>query len=250
MNMEACWRQSRWQSRRMHPDVTRQGWFEDAMQEVENMHFSTPHIQNLFRDSAFRYYWVTSLSRMVEITNNGDTQMGVLLVDMDFSSISRQMKKLNDSTNGEYYYLCDSKGNIIYHPRQVQLSDGIGRENNRIAASYKDGIYEETFDGENRTVVVNTISYTGWKLVGVLPDAMFTHGMINVRYFIAMILLLMAMMLVIISRIVSVRISRPILKLNASVLEYEAGARPEIYIGGSQEIRHLGYSIQKSYRKN
>lgn len=61
------------------PDVTRQGWFEDAMQEVENMHFSTPHIQNLFRDSAFRYYWVTSLSRMVEITNNGDTQMGVLL---------------------------------------------------------------------------------------------------------------------------------------------------------------------------
>lgn len=231
------------------PDVTRQGWFEDAMQEVENMHFSTPHIQNLFRDSAFRYYWVTSLSRMVEITNNGDTQMGVLLVDMDFSSISRQMKKLNDSTNGEYYYLCDSKGNIIYHPRQVQLSDGIGRENNRIAASYKDGIYEETFDGENRTVVVNTISYTGWKLVGVLPDAMFTHGMINVRYFIAMILLLMAMMLVIISRIVSVRISRPILKLNASVLEYEAGARPEIYIGGSQEIRHLGYSIQKSYEK-
>jgi len=36
------------------PDVTRQGWFEDAMQEVENMHFSTPHIQNLFRDSTFR----------------------------------------------------------------------------------------------------------------------------------------------------------------------------------------------------
>ena len=231
------------------PDVTRQGWFEDAMQEVENMHFSTPHIQNLFRDSTFRYYWVTSLSRMVEITNNGDTQMGVLLVDMDFSSISRQMKKLNNSTKGEYYYLCDSKGNIIYHPRQVQLGDGIGRENNLIAASYKDGIYEEAFDGEGRTVVVNTISYTGWKLVGVLPDAMFSHGMVNVRYFIAMILLLMAMMLVIISRIVSVRISRPILKLNASVLEYEAGARPEIYIGGSQEIRHLGYSIQKSYEK-
>ena len=30
------------------------------------MHFSTPHIQNLF-DDAFRYYWVISLCRGVEL---------------------------------------------------------------------------------------------------------------------------------------------------------------------------------------
>lgn len=231
------------------PDVTRQGWFKKAMEELENMHFSTPHIQTLFNDAAFRYYWVISLSRVVELTNGGDSQTGVLLVDMDFSSISRLMKKINDANNGQYYYLCDSKGEIIYHPRQVQLSDGIGRENNKVASAYKDGVYDEIFNGERRKVIANTISYTGWKLVGVLPDSMFRHGMINIRYFLIMLLLLMVMMLVIINRIVSVRISRPILKLNTSVLDYEAGARPEIYIGGSQEIRHLGYSIQKSYEK-
>ena len=79
------------------------------------------------------------------------------------------------------------------------------------------------FDGENRRVIVSTVSYTGWKLVGVLPDAMFAYGMINLRYFLVMMLILMAMMLVVLNRIVSVRISRPILKLNTSVLEYEAG---------------------------
>ena len=31
-----------------NPDVTRQEWYQQAMDEVENMHFSTPHIQNLF----------------------------------------------------------------------------------------------------------------------------------------------------------------------------------------------------------
>ena len=39
------------------------------------------------------------------------------------------------------------------------------------------------------------------------------------------------------------------MKLNESVLEYEAGEQPEIYIGGSMEIRHLGDSIQRSYEQ-
>ena len=68
-------------------NVTGQGWYIQAMDEVENMHFSTPHIQNLFDDNTFRYYWVISLSRAVEITNGGKTELGVLLVDMDYSVI-------------------------------------------------------------------------------------------------------------------------------------------------------------------
>ena len=75
-------------SQKEDPNVTRQGWFQKAMAEKENMHFSTPHIQNLFNDSKFRYYWVISLSRAIEITDRGVSQTGVLLVDMDYSGIS------------------------------------------------------------------------------------------------------------------------------------------------------------------
>ena len=64
-----------------------------------------------------------------------------------------------------------------------------------------------------------------------------------------LLILLMAMMLGVISRVVSVKVSSPIVKLNTSVLEYEAGKQPEIYIGGSMEIRHLGDSIQRSYEQ-
>lgn len=99
-------------------------------------------------------------------------------------------------------------------------------------------------------MVVDTISYTGWKLIGVIPyESSFTHGMINIQYFVVLLMLLTFMMIVVVNRIVSVRISRPIMKLNDSVKEYEAGEKPEIYIGGSLEIRHLGYSIQKSYEQ-
>ena len=231
------------------PDITQQGWYERAMGERENMHFSVPHIQNLFDDASFRYYWVISLSRVVELTDKGTSRPGVLLVDMDYSSIARMMRQINASGSGQYFYLCDSNGRIIYHTRQMQISGGIAAENSRQVAAYKDGVYDEVFNGERRKVVVNTISYTGWKLVGVIPYPAFTSGMFNIRYFIMIFMLLIAMMLVFINRVVAVRISSPILKLDASILEYEAGEKPEIYIGGSQEIRHLGISVQNSYEQ-
>lgn len=231
------------------PDVTKQDWFVKAMGDTANLHFSIPHIQNLFDDDTKRYYWVISLSRVVELTDQGVPFTGVLLVDMDDTGISRMMKKINEANHGQYYYLCDGSGQIIYHNRQVQISKGIAYENSEKTARYKDGVYDDIFEGERRKVIVNTISYTGWKLVGIIPEATFTHGMRDIGYFIAMLILLMAMMLAVINRVISDRISSPILKLQRSVTEYEAGEKPEIYIGGSLEIRQLGYSIQRSYEQ-
>ncbi len=236
-------------SQKEDPNVTGQDWYKQAVDEMENMHFSTPHIQNLFDDATFRYYWVISLSRTVELTDGGDSRLGVLLVDMDYASVSRMMQQLNTAGNGQYYYLCDSEGEIIYHPRQAQMNDGIGSENSIETAGYGAGVYDEDFGGERRKVIVNTISYTGWRLVGVIPYSTFTRGMIDLRYFIAMLMLLMAMMLVIVNRVVSVRVSSPILRLNDSVMEYEAGKKPDIYVGGSPEISRLGLSIQSSYEQ-
>ncbi len=231
------------------PDVTNQGWYEKAVSDTANMHFSTPHIQNLFDDHSRRYYWVISLSRVVELTDHGVPTTGVLLVDMDYSGISRMMQKINASENGQYYYLCDSNGRIIYHRQQAQIRKGFSSENSMKAAAYKDGVYDDTFDGSRRKIIVNTISYTGWKLVGIIPDATFTHGMFDIRYFIVILILFMAMMLAVINRVISDRISSPVLKLQQSVIAYEAGEKPEIYIGGSQEIRLLGYAIQRSYEQ-
>ena len=231
------------------PNVTKQDWYKKALVKMENMHFSLPHIQNLFQDEAFRYYWVISLSREIEYTDQGVPMSGVLLVDMDYSGISRMMSQINMSNNGEYYYLCDQNGEIIYHTRQIQISNGIAQENNLEAAKHKDGVYDENFQGEHRKLIVQTISYTGWKLVGVIPYSVFTHSMYPIRYFIIAFILLMAMMFAVVNYIVSIRISSSILKLNESVMKYEAGKKPEIYIGGSQEIQYLGLSIQQSYEQ-
>lgn len=232
------------------PDVTKQEWFIQAMNRMENIHFSTPHVQNLFDDGTYRYYWVISASRVVELTNGTESQTGVLLVDMDYSGISRMMEQINASGNGQYYYLCDGNGNIIYHPHQVQLDNGMQSESSVKAAASDEKIYDEYMEGVHRKVIVNSISYTGWKLVGVMPYSIFTTRMADIKQFVLVVSLLMAMMLELINQVVSVRISSPIMKLNNSVNKYEEGKEPHIYIGGSEEIRHLGKSIQESYKQN
>ena len=151
-------------SQKEDPNVTKQDWYKQAMDEMENMHFSTPHIQNLFDDDSFRYYWVISLSRMAEYTNQGESQPCVILVDMDYSSISRMLKQMNGANNGQYYYLCDSNGEIIYHPRKIQISDGIYRENSRVAAKRKMGFTMNVLEenGEKSLSIPSVIPDGNW----------------------------------------------------------------------------------------
>lgn len=40
--------------------ASKQDWYTNAEEEIENVHFSLPHIQNLFEDGTYRYYWVIS----------------------------------------------------------------------------------------------------------------------------------------------------------------------------------------------
>lgn len=84
-------------------------WFRAAAERMENLHFSTPHIQELFDDPDYRYRWVVSLSRHVQLTRGGDTQSGVLLVDMSFNGIAQVCREV-ELPNGGYVYLTSREG--------------------------------------------------------------------------------------------------------------------------------------------
>ena len=229
--------------------VAEQKWYQDARSEIENIHFSTPHVQNLFDDGTFRYHRVVSLSRSVDINDGSTSGSGVLLVDMKYSVLEDMLERINETSSGIYYYLCSRDGEIIYHPRWTEINRGLFKEKNNKAASYEDGIYEMKTDGQKENIVVGSVAYTGWKLIGVVPESVQETSINKFRYYIITTILILVMMLLQVNRFISRKISRPIRELDESVKAYEAGAMPDIYIGGSAEIRHLGYSVQKSYEQ-
>lgn len=228
-------------------NIITQQWFTDAVGQMENLHFSTPHVQNLFDDPTYRYYWVVSLSRAVELTSNGTSTLGVLLVDMNYSSIEQILKKANVGNSSEYVYLIDGKGEIIYHPGQKLIYTDLYQENNIEAAGYEDGSTEEIFQGEKRLVTVKTVSYTGWKIVSVVPMSSFDMGMTGTKYFVIMLVTVSMLAVILLNQLVSASIAMPLKKLNNSVKEWETGnMNPSIYIGGSMEVEHLGCTLRST----
>lgn len=230
-------------------DVKGQDWYKNAESAIENVHFSIPHIQNLYEDGLYRYHWVVSLSRYVDINDGEIPGSGVLLVDMKYSVIEDVLKQINDSSEGIYYYMISRDGQMIYHPRKTEMARGLFEENSLKASGYEEGTYEITTDGHKESVVVGNIAYTGWKLIGVVPESVQTARINNFRYYIFTTIMVLMMMLLEGNRLISRKISKPIRKLDESVKTYEAGGKTDIYIGGSSEIRHLGYSVQRSYER-
>lgn len=220
------------------------GWFTAANERMENLHFSTPHIQELFDDPDYRYRWVVSLSRYVRLTRGADTEGGVLLVDMNFGGIARVCRDVELQDNG-YVYLIDRSGELIYHPKQQLIYTGLMNENNLAAARYSDGTHVEEFEGERRYVTVKTVGYTGWRIVGVIPENG-TAGLSGPTVLFGLsVLLFSAFLMTFLNFRISAYISDPIRRLDAAVKQFEAGSEEvEISEAGFYEIRHLARSIR------
>ena len=62
-------------------------------------------------------------------------KLGVLLVDMNYSSMEQLLEKANTGTDSEYLYLMDADGEIIYHPKQKLIYAGLYEENNMETAN-------------------------------------------------------------------------------------------------------------------
>ncbi|MBW7573055.1 sensor histidine kinase [Caproiciproducens faecalis] len=226
-------------------NVSGESWFKDAARKIENCHFSTPHVQNLFVDPDNKYRWVVSLSRSVELTSAGSITHGVLLVDMNFSGIEQICKNVDLGESG-YIYLIDGSGEIIYHPRQQLIYSNLIHENNYAAAKYDDGNHNETFEGQQRLVTVKTAGYTGWKIIAVTPTQDITSNYQQFQIFALFFIFFAIFLMIFVNMFLSSRIANPLKELEHSVKELDQGnlSGVDISVSGSYEVQHLGKTIR------
>ena len=72
-------------------------------------------------------------------------------------------------------------------------------------------------------------------------------GMTGMRNLVVLLVALTVLAVVILNQMVSARISKPLRRLNNSVKEWETGNMdPDIYIGGSMEVEHLGKTLRST----
>ena len=225
-------------------NVLEKDFFKKSMAESEYINFSMPHIRDLFDRNENSYSWVISLSRAVEVTDEGKATQALLLINLNYRYFEEIFSNVNLG-NGGYVYLTNDRGDIIWHPKQNEIYSGRFNEDNKYAATLKDGITVEDLRGKNITLNVRTIGYTGWKLVGVTPSAALGIDGIKFRFFVLFVADLFLFLLAMINAFISDKISNPIKSLDGSVREIESGNLDvEIVPSGSYEVEHLGKSIK------
>lgn len=225
-------------------NVLEKNFFKKSMAESEYINFSMPHIRDLFDRNESSYSWVISLSRAVEVTDEGKATQALLLINLNYMYFEEIFSNVNLG-NGGYVYLTNDRGDIIWHPKQNEIYSGRFKEDNKYAATLKDGITVENVSGKNLTLNVRTIGYTGWKLVGVTPSAALGVDGIKFRFFVLFVADLFLFLLAMINAFISDKISNPIKSLDGSVREIESGNLDvEIVPSGSYEVEHLGKSIK------
>lgn len=225
-------------------NILEKDFFQKSMAESEYIHFSMPYIRNLFDQNENSYSWVMSLSRAVEVTDEGRATQAVLLINLNYMFFEELFSNVSLG-NGGYVYLTNDRGDIIWHPKQNEIYSGRIKENNEYVATLKDGITVEKLSGKKLTLNVRTIGYTGWKLVGVTPSAALNIDGIKLRLFVLFVADVFLFLLAMINAFISNKISNPIKLLDGSVREIESGNLDvEIVPSGSYEVEHLGNSIK------
>ncbi|OUP46113.1 cache domain-containing protein [Pseudoflavonifractor sp. An187] len=221
-----------------------QAWFREALDKIENFHFSLPHVQNLFDDPDCRYRWVVSLSRAVELTENGQVGQGVLLLDINFSGIEQIFNNAGYGDSG-YAYLVGEDGEMIYHPRQQLVYSDLFEEDSLAYVGEEDGNYIGKVNGQDSVITVKTVGYTGWKIVRVAPVGIYSDDVLFIQLAGLIGVVCLAILIILVNQSVSSQIARPVEELQKSVEKLENGdLDTEIAIGGSYEIQRLGRTVQ------
>lgn len=193
-------------------NVYQEEWFKQALDTPENVHFSTPHRQDLFQEYS---PWVVSLSRAVSLNQDGRIIQGVLLVDMNLTGIENICKMSARENTGDIY-IASPTGELIY-----------GEENSRNGyaiqdvSKLKDGV--SILEGEESILTVKTVGYTGWKIIGIwhLDKILFKFN--DLSNFLIGIVAIGIGMCVLGTLYISSKLSSPLYKLQKSMKMVEEG---------------------------
>lgn len=205
----------------------------DGQPERYRFLFSSPHLQDFYQT---RPIWVVSLTQQVQV----DGEARTMVVDFDFKRVSDYFNRVVIDKKG-YVYVADREGKVIYHPFPGRFSQE-EEQSVRSVLNRGDGIY--VTPNEQYTVGYRTISYVGWRVIGIsyLEDTL--HPAMN-QIYLYTFLILFGMLLVIaaISILVSKYIAKPITNMVETMERTEKGNLDnKAYESRFNEVRRLSHS--------
>ncbi len=217
-------------------DPRKAAWYAAARTAAGKPVISTPHVQNAIKG---RYRWVITLSREIRDARTG-AGAGILLVDLKFDVISQICGSVALGKRG-YLFIVDREGNIVYHPQQQLIYGGLKGENIRNVLEGKGDYFAAGGADDGKLYSVADMRSTGWKIVGVNFRGELVENRREIRLTFTAWGLGFFALTVLLSIMLSLRISGPIKQLRKSMQAVEMGNFDiRVDIQSEDEIGELG----------
>lgn len=209
-------------------------WYKEIFVDGEDIVLTSSYVQNLVMD---RYNWVISLGMAVK--DDEDKVIGIVLLDLNYSSIKNICDEVIPTDQG-YVYLLSNDGQIVYHPQQQLIFNNVKEEDTTIIQSSL-GTYIEQ---NNQTYIVSSSSSNEWKTVAVLENSiLFRNTIINTVIF-AATTIIFVLIAFYISYIFSRWFTKPIMELSRNMKKVQNGdLTVRVNIKNNDEIGDLGDSF-------
>lgn len=220
---------------------------EDMMKEdwyMESIHNTMPLLTGARMQSfsSDKDNWVISVS--TEITDEEGKNLGVLLIDMEYSVIEDHLRSLDLGTEG-YVFLLNNKNEPVYHRDTGYFSDPARQE--QLLAIREEG---DSYDkGQNILTYQTQIETAGWTMVGVV--SLDTLKILERQLLEAVLLTggLLFCMVVLLGFLFTRRLSAPMAELERGMEEIEKLAEISVRKNSFYEVEVLTGNYNRMIRR-
>lgn len=209
-------------------------WYKALILEGNDNVITSSYVQNLVED---QYNWVISLG--VAVRDKSGETVGIILIDLNYSSIKDICDNVMPENYG-YIYLLSEDGEIVYHPTQQLIFNNVREEDVTIVQNVNNNYIRK---GGNIYIILNSFQ-NNWKTVAVLNEnAVYRNSTINTIIF-ASIGLLAIILSLFISYKFSNWFTKPLRELSYNMKKVQKGnLTVRVDIDNKDEIGDLGESF-------
>ncbi|MBL7005873.1 MAG: sensor histidine kinase [Spirochaetia bacterium] len=218
--------------------ISHESWFTSALAENSIFHFSADNSRSISADSEEQ---VISVSRAVSYTDTGENKNGVILIELNFRTITDLAEKTNLGPGGHILILDDEDSLIYSSGTYDQIRS---RESIQIAVQNYFGGFPAEIDAKVMHMNITPLSQTRWRIVTVNDVDEVAQAKRRMLLTLVLIFIVSGLVASAAAVAISRRISNPMKLLRESMANIEKGDfYSKVSISGQREVVQLASSF-------
>lgn len=220
-----------------------QPWVKEAFSSNAKGNFFSLgiHRQDYYLEHDISRYQQPTLSVAMQVKGFGGKVAGAVIANLDLKKINGMFERSARQSH-ENIFLIDEHRRIIVHQDRSKIGQLLHFEGIEQIDQEPSGNYTAMIDGEEHLIIYQPTRIDGWKMLSTVPMSAIRNQSAPIKSTLARILYLCIVLNILISLLITYRISRPVNKLLATL--DRMGEDDSLYVKTHnyryEELNHIG----------